>query len=278
VRGRGRCKVLRDDVPSLDVPSVIELLDVCKRYGPVTSSWAVRRVRLDVAEGELVVLVGESGSGKTTLLKLVNRLVEPSEGAVRVNGKDVRDQDAVTLRRGIGYVIQHIGLFPHLDVAENVAVVPRLLGWSAADIARRVDELLELVGLDPAVYRARAPAQLSGGQRQRVGVARALAARPRILLMDEPFGALDPITREALQGELRRIHKQLHLTTVLVTHDMAEALALADRVVVLRAGEVAQVGTPTQLLRAPADEHVQHLVGMVKRQAALVDELLERAP
>jgi osmoprotectant transport system ATP-binding protein len=256
--------------------ALIDFQDVSKRYANGRGEHvAVRQVSLAVRERELMVLLGESGSGKTTLLKLVNRLVEASEGRVSVGGVDVRAQDACTLRRGIGYVIQQVGLFPHLSVADNVAVVPRLCGWPRAQVDARVDELLALVGLLPGEYRTRLPAQLSGGQRQRVGVARALAARPRLLLMDEPFGALDAITREGLQLELRRLHDELGLTTLLVTHDLVEALTLADRIAVVRAGELVQVGTPAELLGAPGDAYVARLMSMARRQAGRVEALLQ---
>jgi osmoprotectant transport system ATP-binding protein len=254
---------------------VIELADVSKRYDRAAARWAVQRATLAVASGELVALLGESGSGKTTLLKMINRLIDPDHGQVRVAGRDVRTQDPVALRRTIGYVIQQVGLLPHLSVADNIAMVPRLLRWSRADIAARTDELLELVGLAPAEYRARFPDQLSGGQRQRVGVARALAARSRVLLLDEPFAALDPITRVALQGELRRIHRELALTTILVTHDMVEALTLADRVVVMCSGEVRQIATPRALLAAPADDYVARLVDVVRQHGEQLHALAE---
>jgi len=246
---------------------VIELLEVSKRYRPRDDRWAVRGVSLRVASRELVAVLGESGSGKTTLIKLVNRLIDPDEGEVRVDGKDVRAHDIVALRRTIGYVIQQVGLFPHLTIGENVAVVPRLLRWSRETIRGRTDELLALVGLDPAVYRERFPDQLSGGQRQRAGVARALAAKPSVLLLDEPFGALDPITRAGLQDELRTIHRELGLTTIMVTHDLIEALTLADRIAVMYRGELRQIGTPAELMTAPADEYVARLMGMVRHQA-----------
>ncbi len=236
--------------------------------------WAVRQVSLRIDGGELVALLGESGSGKTTLLRMVNRLVEPDAGSVRVDGRDVQAVDATSLRRGIGYVIQQAGLFPHLTVGDNVAVVPQLVGWPAAEIAARVDELLALVGLPPAEYRDRFPDELSGGQRQRIGVARALAARPKVLLLDEPFGALDPITRTSLQGELKKIHKELGLTTIMVTHDLVEALTLADRIAVLYRGELRQLGTPQELVSAPADEYVAKLMQMARHQA---QELARRA-
>jgi osmoprotectant transport system ATP-binding protein len=258
----------------LESAHVIELVDVSKRYDRA-GGWAVRHARFAVAAGELVALLGESGSGKTTLLKMANRLIDPDEGEVRIDGRAIAAEDPVALRRTIGYVIQQVGLLPHVSVADNIAMVPRLLGWPRGDVARRVDELLELVGLPPATYRDRFPDQLSGGQRQRVGVARALAARPRALLLDEPFGALDPITRVALQGELRRIHRELALTTILVTHDMVEALTLADRVVVMCAGEVRQIATPRALLATPADDYVARLVGVVKDQSAQLHALAE---
>jgi osmoprotectant transport system ATP-binding protein len=252
---------------------VIRLVQVSKRYDRDATTWAVQRASLDVADGELVALVGESGSGKTTLLKMVNRLIDPDDGRVEIGGRDLRGEDPVALRRTIGYVIQQAGLLPHLSVADNVAMVPRLLRWPASDIAARVDELLAMVGLAPETYRARFPDQLSGGQRQRVGVARALAARPKLLLLDEPFGALDPITRVSLQAELRRIHRELGLTTLLVTHDMAEALSLADRVVVLRAGQIRQIATPQALFAAPADDYVAQLIDVVRRQRAQLDAI-----
>jgi osmoprotectant transport system ATP-binding protein len=254
---------------------VIELVDVAKRYGRGDAAWAVRHASVSVAEGELVAVLGESGSGKTTLLKMVNRLIDPDHGEVRVGGRDVRAEDPVALRRTIGYVIQQAGLLPHLSVADNVAMVPRLLRWRAADITARVDELLALVGLPAATYRDRFPDQLSGGQRQRVGVARALAARPRVLLLDEPFGALDPITRVGLQDELRRIHRELALTTIIVTHDMVEALTLADRIVVMRGGEIRQTATPRELLAAPADDYVARLVDVVRTQSHQLQAIAE---
>jgi osmoprotectant transport system ATP-binding protein len=257
---------------------VIELIDVSKRYGRPGAPWAVHRLSLTVAAGELVALLGESGSGKTTLLKLVNRLLDPDLGEIRVAGRDVRSEDPVALRRTIGYVIQHVGLLPHLSVADNVAMVPRLLGWQRDDIAARVDALLALVGLPPDEYRARFPDELSGGQRQRVGVARALAARPRLVLLDEPFGALDPVTRAALQGEFARIHQELGLTTLLVTHDLAEALTLASRIVVMRSGEVRQIATPRELVTAPADDYVAHLVDVVRGQSRRLHALAEPEP
>ena len=205
---------------------------------------AVDDVSLDVAEGEFLAIVGGSGSGKTTLLRLANRLIEADSGTITVEGEDVRNVDPIGLRRRIGYVFQSGGLFPHLTVAGNIGITPKLLGWPADEIAARVDELLDLVRLDRAQYRDRLPHELSGGQRQRVGVARALAAKPRIVLMDEPFGALDPLTRDALGDDYRELHGRLGLTTVMITHDMTEAILLADRVAVMRGGRLLAQGTP----------------------------------
>ncbi|HEY1557480.1 MAG TPA: ABC transporter ATP-binding protein [Kofleriaceae bacterium] len=242
---------------------MIEWHDVGKRYG---DAWVIRHIELRVEPGELLVLLGESGSGKTTLLKTVNRLSDADEGVVKVDGRDVRDSDPVELRRGIGYVVQGVGLLPHVTIGDNVATVPRLLGWPRDQIRARVDELLELVALSPREHRDRYPDELSGGQRQRVGFARALAARPRVLLLDEPLGAVDPITRAALQRELARIHHELHLTSVLVTHDLVEALVLADRIAVMLRGKLCQLATPRELLTSPADDYVARLVAMAREQ------------
>ena len=221
---------------------------------------AVDGISFEVEPGELIVLLGPSGCGKSTLLRSVNRLVELSGGSVSVDGRNVDEIDAVQLRRGIGYAIQAVGLFAHMTVAQNVAVVPSLLGWSKAEIDARVDELLALVGLEPARYRARRPRELSGGEAQRVGVARAIAARPRALLMDEPLGAVDALVRATLQRVLARIVRELKTTTLFVTHDFDEALKLADRIVVMRAGRVEQVATPAELLERPATDYVRDLV------------------
>ena len=250
---------------------MIELHRLTRRYGDRA---VVDDVSLSVAEGELLAVLGGSGSGKTTTLKMINRLIEPSSGAVRLNGADVSRLPPHALRRQIGYAFQQVGLFPHMSVAENVAVTPTLLGWSGADVRRRVDELLELVELDPAAVRDRRPDELSGGQQQRVGVARALAAAPRVLLLDEPFGALDPLTRRRLQESFVRIRRRLAVTTVFVTHDMVEALVLGDRIAVLRDGRLVQVGTPAALMRSPADDYVRQLLDTPCRDARLVDALL----
>ena len=245
---------------------MIRLHHVQKSYGD-GEPFAVRDLSMHVQAGELLVLLGESGCGKTTTLKMINRLIEPSGGTIEVDGQDIRQQNPVLLRRHIGYVIQDVGLFPHLTVGENVAVVPKLLQWTASDVAKRVDELLDLVNLPPGDYCERYPADLSGGQQQRVGVARAVAARPRIMLMDEPFGSLDPLTRDALQTEYRRIHQRLALTSVMVTHDMTEALLMADRIAVMHAGRMAQLGTPHELLTDPGDDYVKALMQTPKKQA-----------
>jgi osmoprotectant transport system ATP-binding protein len=237
---------------------MIELREVSKAYG---DTLAIDGLSLAIGRGELVVLIGASGSGKSTLLKMTNRLVEHDRGMVLFQGEQVRSFRPEDLRRRMGYAIQSIGLFPHWSVARNIATVPALLGWPAARIAARVDELLALLGLDPALYRERYPQQLSGGQQQRVGVARALAADPEVLLMDEPFGALDPVNRLALQQELARIHRASGKTIVLVTHDIDEALRLATRVVLLDRGRIVQEGTPAQLLAEPANASVSDFIG-----------------
>jgi osmoprotectant transport system ATP-binding protein len=245
---------------------VIDFDHVAKRYGAAV---AVSDLTLRIAAGEIVVLVGPSGCGKTTTLKMINRLVEPSAGAITLDGRDTRSYDVNALRRSIGYVIQQVGLFPHLTVAENIATVPRLAGWERRRIATRVDELLELVGLPAAQYAQRLPAELSGGERQRVGVARALGADPPVLLMDEPFGAIDPITRDRLQDELLRLQGVVGKTIVFVTHDIEEAIKIGDRVALFQAGGVlAQYATPAELLARPASAFVSSFLGegrMVRR-------------
>jgi osmoprotectant transport system ATP-binding protein len=239
---------------------VVAFEHVTKRYGGGPP--AVTDLSLEIGAGEICVLVGPSGCGKTTTMKMVNRLVEPTSGRVTIDGEDVAALPAVELRRRIGYVIQQVGLFPHLTVGANVSVVPALLGWSVTRQRERAEELLELVGLDPASYRDRYPAVLSGGERQRVGVARAMAADPTVLLMDEPFGAVDPIRRERLQNEFLRLQERLHKTIVFVTHDVDEAIKMADRIAILQVGGVlAQYDTPDRLLAAPASEFVERFVG-----------------
>ncbi|HUH17096.1 MAG TPA: betaine/proline/choline family ABC transporter ATP-binding protein [Methylomirabilota bacterium] len=242
--------------------AVVAFEGVTKRYGGPDAPPAVNDLTLTIPAGEICVLVGPSGSGKTTAMKMVNRLIEPSSGRITIGGEDVMRQSAVQLRRRIGYVIQQVGLFPHLTVAENVGVVPRLLGWKAPRIATRTDELLELVGLEAGTYRDRYPNELSGGERQRVGVGRALAADPPVMLMDEPFGAVDPIRRERLQNEFLRLQERMRKTIVFVTHDVDEAIKMADRIAILqRGGVLAQYDTPAAILAAPASEFVERFVG-----------------
>jgi osmoprotectant transport system ATP-binding protein len=233
---------------------------VTKHY-PGAPAPAVDRVDLDISPGEFVVLLGPSGCGKTTLLKMINRIYEPTGGTIAIDGVDVQSLKASDLRRQIGYVIQQTGLFPHMKIAANIAVVPKLLKWDGERVRERVRELLDLVGLDPDSYADRYPSQLSGGEQQRVGLARALAASPPTMLMDEPFGALDAITRTRLQEELRRIHRRISQTVLFVTHDIEEAVRLADRIVVMRAGSIVQVGTPLQIVSEPSDAFVADLVG-----------------
>ena len=254
---------------------MIKLRGLTKRYGSTT---AVDDLSLTVNDGELIVLVGGSGCGKTTTLKMINRLIEPTFGSVWLGGIDVNTVRPFDIRRRIGYVFQKVGLFPHMTVAENVAVTPTLLGWDADRVAARVDALLELVELDPAEMRGRHPSELSGGQQQRIGVARALAAEPRVMLLDEPFGALDPLTRERLQESFLRIRRSLGLTAVFVTHDMVEALMLGDRIAVMSQGRLIQLGAPRDLVQQPADDYVRQLMSTPRRHAEIVDRLLDQGP
>jgi osmoprotectant transport system ATP-binding protein len=241
--------------------AVVAFERVTKRY-PGADAPAVNELSLEIPAGEICVLVGPSGCGKTTSMKMVNRLIEPTAGRITIDGRDVMSMPAVELRRGIGYVIQQVGLFPHFTIAENTAVVPSLLGWDRARIRERTDELLELVGLPPAEYRNRYPAELSGGERQRVGVARALAADPPVMLMDEPFGAVDPIRRERLQNEFLRLQERVRKTIIFVTHDVDEAIKMGDRIAILqRGGILAQYDTPAAILANPASEFVERFVG-----------------
>ncbi len=251
---------------------MIRLQNITKRYDG-TAEPAVNAINLHVAQGELLVLLGESGCGKTTTLKMINRLIEPTAGSIHVDGKDIMSGSPVALRRSIGYVFQGVGLFPHMTVGENIAIAPRLLNWPSEKIRARVDELLTLVNMDAAEHRDRLPDQLSGGQRQRIGLARALAAQPRIMLMDEPFGALDPLTRDTLQREFLKIHRDLELTTVMVTHDMTEALLLADRIAVMHRGAILQLATPRDMLAEPADEYVRQLMATPRHQADALEAL-----
>ena len=252
--------------------ATISLRDVRVRYADGTRD-AVAGVSFDVAAGSFVALLGPSGCGKTTLLRTVNKLVPLESGTITIDGENIDDVDPVRMRRGIGYAIQAVGLFAHMDVAHNVAVVPELLGWRRAEIDARIDEVLRLVRLDPTRYRTRRPRQLSGGEAQRVGVARALAARPKALLMDEPFGALDAIVRRELQHELAEIVRTLGTTTIFVTHDIDEALLLADRIVIMREGAIEQIGTAMDILGRPATPFVRDLFSADEAVA----ELRERA-
>ena len=256
----------------------VEINDIRKSYGdhPV-----IHGVNIDIRDGEFVTLVGPSGCGKTTTLRMINRLINPTDGVITIGGTDIRAQSLTDLRRGIGYVIQQIGLFPHRTIAQNIATVPKLLGWDKARTAERVAELAQLVGIDDAML-TRYPAALSGGQQQRVGVARALAADPPVLLMDEPFGAVDPIVRAHLQSELLALQSRVHKTIVLVTHDIDEAVLLGDRVAVLNVGGVLeQVAPPDELLASPANEFVADFVGherSIKRLALATVGSLELGP
>jgi len=243
-----------------DSTPAVRLRDVVKRFAGAAEA-AVDGLSLDIPRGAIVALIGPSGCGKTTTLRMINRLIEPTSGRVEVEGRDTATVDPIELRLGIGYVIQAVGLFPHRTIAENIAVVPKALGWDRTRITRRVDELAELVGLE-AEQLARFPDELSGGQQQRVGVARALAADPPILLMDEPFGAVDPVVRNRLQDELLALQSRLHKTIVLVTHDLDEALTVGDRVALLdRGGRLAQYAAPDELLRDPSEPFVTEFLG-----------------
>ena len=249
--------------------ATVEFRDVSKRY---PGQLAVDQLSFKVPAGKICILVGPSGSGKTTSLKMVNRLIEPSSGSIFIDGQDVLRREPTTLRRGIGYVIQQVGLFPHQTIAENVATVPRLIGWPKERIEARTEKLLALVGLEPSRFARRYPAQLSGGERQRVGVARALAAEPPVMLMDEPFGAVDPIVRDRLQNEFLRIQRDQGTTVLFVTHDIDEAIKLGDRVAVMRVGKLVQYAPPGELLAHPVNEFVAQFVGSdrgLKRLALL---------
>ncbi|MFE3637159.1 betaine/proline/choline family ABC transporter ATP-binding protein [Streptomyces sp. NPDC059168] len=241
--------------------ATIELENLTKRY-PGNPQPAVDNVSMEIRAGETVIFVGPSGCGKSTTLKMINRLIEPTGGRIRIDGEDVTRIDPVRLRRKVGYAIQSSGLFPHMTVAQNIALVPKMVGWSTSRVRERIEEMLDLVGLDPGEFRDRYPRQLSGGQQQRVGVARALAADPPVLLMDEPFGAVDPITRDHLQDELIRLQRELHKTIVFVTHDFDEAIKLGDRIAVLREhSHIAQFDTPEAILTNPSDDFVSGFVG-----------------
>ncbi len=257
---------------------MIKLENLTKKF-PGLERPAVDHLNLEIEDGDICVLVGPSGCGKTTTLKMINRLHEPDGGEIYLNGEPTSELDEIELRRGIGYVIQEIGLFPHMSIMENISTVPRELDWPEDRIEERVEKLMEMVGLDPDIYWGRLPAALSGGQRQRVGVARALAADPPVLLMDEPFGAVDPITRASLQNEFLRLQDQMDKTIVFVTHDINEAIKMGDKVAVLKEGKLVQYSSPQELLDAPADEFVAQLVGKnrsIKRLHLIrVEEIVE---
>ncbi|MGG0286379.1 betaine/proline/choline family ABC transporter ATP-binding protein [Peribacillus butanolivorans] len=243
---------------------------------------AVKNITLDIKKGEFICFIGPSGCGKTTTMKMINRLIEPSEGKILINGENIMEKDPVELRRQIGYVIQQIGLFPHMTILENITLVPKLLKWSDQEKKERALELLQLVDMGPE-YLERYPYELSGGQQQRIGVLRALASNPPLILMDEPFGALDPITRDALQEEFKNLQRTLNKTIVFVTHDMDEAIKLADRIVILKAGEIVQVGTPDEILRNPANEFVEEFIGkerllQTRPNVQLVEQIMSRNP
>lgn len=249
------------------------------RFEDVSKSYpnglkAVRNLTFSVEDGSFVVLIGPSGCGKTTTLRMINRMVEPTSGRILLDGKDIRTLDPVALRRGIGYVIQQVGLFPHMTIAENIEVVPRLLGWSDRRRMERTDELLLKVGLEPAGVRERYPTQLSGGQQQRIGVLRALAADPELIIMDEPFAALDPLMREQLQGELKRLQETFHKTIVFVTHDVEEAFRLADKIAIMRDGKLLQFDAGPAILSHPADDFVASFVGRYRMRDALLPKLV----
>ena len=236
---------------------------------------AVRDLSLEIAEGETLVLLGTSGCGKTTTMKMVNRLIEPTSGCIVVAGTNIMEQDPIELRRQIGYAIQHIGLFPHMTVAENIAVVPKLLKWTPERISSRIDELLGLIGLEPKEFRDRYPNQLSGGQKQRIGVARALAADPPIVLMDEPFGALDPITREQLQNEFIELESEIEKTIIFVTHDIFEAVKMGDRIALLDKGCLQQLAPPAELVENPANKFVEQFLGQHRFQLSLLTRTIK---
>jgi osmoprotectant transport system ATP-binding protein len=255
------------------MPVIIAFERVSKWY-PGAARPALDEVTLAFEAGEFVAIVGRSGSGKSTLLGMINRLIDPSFGVVRFEGEDICGLDPIALRRRIGYVFQDIGLFPHMTVAENIAITPRLLGWDETRRKARADELLDLVQLPPTDYCNRFPSELSGGQRQRIGVARALAAEPRVVLMDEPFGALDLRTRDALSRDYRTLHDTLGLTTVMITHDVIEAVLLADRIAVIHEGRIAGFGTPHELMGNHASNEVRALMHMPRRQAERLTALM----
>lgn len=257
---------------------MIEFKNVRKTFEDGTE--AIKGIDLVIPEGELTALIGPSGCGKTTTMKMINKLIVPTDGKIYINGEEIASKNEVELRRNIGYVIQRIGLLPHMTIEENIALIPKLKGWKKEQYEPRVDELLELVGLEPEVYKKRYPLELSGGQQQRVGVIRALAAEPPIILMDEPFSALDPISREQLQDELKSLQQKIHKTIVFVTHDMDEALKIADNIALMRDGVIEQYGSPNELITNPANEFVKTFIGehrMNKEITLSVDDVMSNA-
>lgn len=254
---------------------MIRFDNVTKKYQDGTA--AIKSLNLEIKAGEFLVVIGPSGCGKTTLLKMINRLIDITDGTILVKGKKISEYDIHELRWNMGYVLQQIALFPHMTIAENIAVVPELKNWSKQKIQKRVDELLQMVGLPPETFRDRKPNELSGGQQQRIGVIRALAADPDILLMDEPFSALDPISREKLQDDILELQRRIHKTIVFVTHDMQEAIKLGDRICVIREGEIVQIGTPDEIIANPANEFVREFIGSTTFvQTVNEDILLEK--
>ncbi len=257
--------------------TMITFKNVSKQFPDGTT--ALKDINLHIEKGELLTLIGPSGCGKTTTMKMINRLIEPTGGQIYIDGRSISEQDPVELRRSIGYVIQQIGLLPHMTIAENISLIPKLKKWDKNKIENRVDELLELVGLEPSTFRTRYPLELSGGQQQRVGVIRALAAEPPIILMDEPFSALDPISREQLQDELVKLQKEIQKTIVFVTHDMDEAMKIADRIAIMKDGEILQLDTPDNILRHPKNDFVRDFVGderIAKGQTPSASDLMIR--
>ena len=251
---------------------MIRFKGVWKTFPP--NAVVLKNLNLEVHEGETLVILGKSGSGKTTALRLINRLIDPSEGEVYVGGKNIQSLDPIALRRTIGYAVQEIGLFPHMTVEENIAIVPKLLGWEQSRIDKRIDELMEMLSLNPKVYRKRYPLKLSGGQRQRIGVARALAAKPPIILMDEPFGALDPITRENMQQEFLELKSKIQKTVVFVTHDLFEAVTMGDRIALMDQGKLVQVATPRVFVENPPSAYSDAFLGKHRFQLSLLTKTI----
>lgn len=271
------CNATANLIPDPCIPAMITLHNLTKTF-PGAGRPAVDGIDLSVRRGEFLVLIGPSGCGKTTTLSMINRLEEPTGGEIEIDGADIRSMDPVMLRRQIGFVFQDVGLFPHLTAGDNAGITLKLLRRPTGEISERTKEVLDQVRLPAADYRDRYPAMLSGGQRQRVGVARALAAKPSIMLMDEPFGALDPLVRDDLASDYRSIHDALGLTTVLVTHDMTEALLLADRIAVMRQGRIVQVAAPRELIASPVDDFVRSMIDSPRKRARALADLVRAAP